>query len=176
LLPYQRQSEAVLRDRDISPDSPLTFDTHPADVNKPASQDPMHRSERRAYQSKIATKRSGDILDTDPGSNDFAHPLHILHQISPSWNVWRPHRAVLDLLSRVLRHLKSGMIVQPVGGDGSTPQAPEPKSNDVSTRETLAREMLERIYLNYPDTLQTIQLHERWSTRKSSLIRRDDGW
>ncbi|OAX44042.1 hypothetical protein K503DRAFT_579847 [Rhizopogon vinicolor AM-OR11-026] len=175
LLPYQRQSEAVLRDRDVSPDSPLTFDIDPADVSKPASQAPMHRSERRAYQSKVASKRSGDMLDTDPTSDDFAHPLHILHQISPSWDVWRPHRAVLDLLSRVLRHLKSGMTIQPVGGDSSTPQVLDPKS-DPFTRETLAREMLERIYLNYPDTIQTIQLHERWSTRKSSLTKRDSGW
>lgn len=176
LLPYQRQSEAVLRDRDISPDSPLTFDINPADVSKPASQAPMHRSERRAYQSKIATKRSGDMLDTDPASHDFAHPLHVLHQISPSWDVWRPHRAVMDLLSGVLRHLKSGMTVQPVGDNSSTPQAPDPKSNDIFTRETLAREMLERIYLNCPDTIQAIHLHERWSTRKSSLTKQDDGW
>lgn len=176
LLPYQRQSEAVLRNRDISPDSPLTFDIDPADVSKPASQAPMHRSERRAYQSKLANKRSGDILDTDPASDDFAHPLHILHQISPSWNVWRPHRAVLDLLSRVLRHLKSGLTIQPVRGNNSTPQAPDPNSNDPFTRETLAREMVERIYVDYPNTIQTIHRHERWSTRKSSLIKRDDGW
>jgi len=175
LLPYQRQSEAVLRDRDTSPDSPLTFDINPADVSKPASQAPMYRGERRAYQSKLATKRSGDMLDTDPASDDFAHPLHILHQISPSWDIWRPHHAVLDLLSGVLRHLKSGTTVQPVGGR-STPQLPDPKSNEGFTRETLAREMLERIFLNYPDTIQTIQLHERWGSRKSSLKRRDDGW
>ncbi|KAG1755441.1 hypothetical protein EDB19DRAFT_1823036 [Suillus lakei] len=176
LLPYQRQSEAMLRDRDLSPDSPLTFDISPADVSKPASQSPMHRSERRAYQSKIATKRSGDALEMDPTSDDFAHPLHVLHQISPSWNVWRPHRAVLDLLSGVLCHLGSGMPVQPVGDNNSAPQALGPNSDDVFTRGKLAREMLDRIYLNYPDTIQAIRLHERWTARKSSLTRQDDGW
>ncbi|KAG1815661.1 uncharacterized protein BJ212DRAFT_1272581 [Suillus subaureus] len=176
LLPYQRQSEGVLRDRDLSPDSPLTFDVSPADVSKPVSQSPMHRSERRAYQSKVATKRSGDALEMDPTSDDFAHPLHILHQISPSWNVWRPHRAVLDLLSGVLRHLESGTPVQPVGDRSSAPQALEPNSGGGFTRGYLAREMLDRIYLNYPDTIQAIRLHERWTARKSSLTRQDDGW
>ncbi|KAG2156308.1 hypothetical protein DEU56DRAFT_723661 [Suillus clintonianus] len=176
LLPYQRQSEAVLRNRDKSPDSPLTFDNNPADVSKPASQSPMHRSERRAYQSKVATRRSGDELEMDPASDDFAHPLHILHQISPSWNVWRPHRAVLDLLSGVLRHLGSGTPVQPVGDRSSAPQALDPDSDDVFTRGKLAREMLDRIYLNYPDTAECIRIHERWTARKSSLGRLDDGW
>jgi pentatricopeptide repeat protein len=176
LLPFERQSEGVLRDRNLSPDSPLTFDVTPADVSKPASQSPMHRSERRAYQSKVATKRSGDALEMDPTSDDFAHPLHVLHQISPSWNVWRPHRAVLDLLSGVLRHLGSGMPVQPVGDHSSTPQALDPDSDDAFTRGNLAREMFDRIHLNYPDTIQAIRLHERWTARKSSLTRQDDGW
>ncbi|KAG1892187.1 hypothetical protein F4604DRAFT_1672263 [Suillus subluteus] len=176
LLPYQRQSEGVLRDRDLSPDSPLTFDVSPADVSKPVSQSPMHRSGRRAYQSKVATKRSGNALEMDPTSDDFAHPLHILHQLSPSWNVWRPHRAVLDLLSGVLRHLESGTPVQPVGAHSSAPQALDPNSGDGFTRGYLAREMLDRIYLNYPDTIQSIRLHERWTARKSSLTRQDDGW
>ncbi|KAG2155047.1 uncharacterized protein EDB93DRAFT_131091 [Suillus bovinus] len=172
LLPYQRQSEGVQRDRDLSPDSPLTFDTNPADINKPVSQSPMHRSERRAYQSKVATKRSGDALEMDPTSDDFAHPLHILHQISPSWDVWRPHRAVLALLSGVLRHLESGMFVQPMGDRSSAPQA----LDNAFTRGNLAREMLDRIYHSYPDTIQTIRLHERRIARKSSLTRQDDGW
>ncbi|KAG2369707.1 hypothetical protein BDR07DRAFT_1388159 [Suillus spraguei] len=131
------RSENVLRDRDLSPNSPLTFDVSPPDS-------PMHRSERRAYQSKMATKRSGDVLAIDPTSDDFAHPLHILHQISPSWDVWRPHR--------VLRHLGSGIPVQP---------ALEPNSDNDFTRGYLAGEILDRIYLNYPDT--------RW-------VREDDGW
>lgn len=176
LLPYQRQSENMLHDRDLSPNSPLTFDVSPPDVSKPASQSPMHRSERRAYQSKMATKRSGDMLAIDPTSDDFAHPLHILHQISPSWDVWRPHRAVLDLLSGVLRHLGSGIPVQPVGERSSAPQALEPNSDDDFTRGYLAGEILDRIYLNYPDTVQTIRLYERWVVRKSSLKREDDGW
>ncbi|KAG0709887.1 hypothetical protein DFH29DRAFT_20150 [Suillus ampliporus] len=176
LLPYQRQSEAVLRGRDVSPDSPLTFDISPADVSQPASQSPMHRSERRAYQSKVATKRSGDALEMDPASDDFAHPLHVLHQISPSWNIWRPHRAVLNLLSGVLRHLGSGMIVQPVGELSSAPQALDPNSDDVFTRGKPPQETLSRIYHNYPDTIQAIRLHERWATRKSSLTQLDDGW
>ncbi|KAG1752534.1 uncharacterized protein EDB91DRAFT_1077902 [Suillus paluster] len=176
LLPYQRQSEAVLRGRDLSPDSPLTFDISPADVSQPASQSPMHRSERRAYQSKVATKRSGDALEMGPASDDFAHPLHVLHQISPSWNVWRPHRALLDLLSGVLRHLGSGMTIQPVGDRNSAPQELDPDSEEVFTRGKLPREMLDRIYLNYPDTIQTIRLHERWTTRKSSLTQLDNGW
>lgn len=176
LLPYQRQSEAVLRERGLFPDSLFAFDTKPADVSKPVSQSPMHRSERRAYQSKMATKRSGDALEMDPTSDDFAHPLHILHQISPSWNVWRPHRAVLVLLSGVLRHLESGMFVQPMGDRSSAPQALDPDSDDAFTRGNLAREMLDRIYLNYPDTIHAIRLHERWIARKSSLTTQDDGW
>jgi hypothetical protein len=174
LLPFERQSESVLHDRDSSPDSPLTFDVTPADVSKPASQSPMHRSGRRAYQSKVAAKKSGNTLEMDPTSDDFAHPLHVLNQISPSWNIWSPHRAVLDLLSGVLRHLESGMPVQPVRDHSSAPQAPDPE--DAFTRGNLAREMFDRILFKYPDTIHAIRLHERWISRKSSLTRQDDGW
>lgn len=176
LLPFERQSNGAPRDRNPSPKTPLTFDDTPSDVNKPASQSPMHRSERRAYQSKVATKKFGDRLEMDPTSDDFAHPLHVLHQISPSWNAWRPHYTVLDLLSGVLRHLGSGMPVQPVGGHSSAPQALDPDSDDAFTRENLAREMFNHIHLKYPDTVETIRLYARRKSRKSALKRLDDGW
>lgn len=176
LLPFERHGKRANRKRNLSPKSPLTFDDTPSSVDKPASQSPMHRSERRAYQSKLAAKKFSDELEMDLTSDDFAHPLHVLHQISPSWNAWRPHHTVLDLLSGVLRHLGSGMPVQPVGGHSSAPQALDPESDDAFTRGNLAREMFDHIHLKYPDTIEAIRLYERRMARKSALKRRDDGW
>ena len=46
-------------------------------------------------------------------SPDFAHALHIMQQILPSWDVWQPHAAVVTVLMDVLYQLEAGHMIAP---------------------------------------------------------------
>lgn len=172
ILPYQRQSQIVASTRDRFPESPLTFDTAPPDVDRPAAESPLHRQKRRVAAVRLTTKKSGHNMDIDGDPEDFAHPLHILHQILPSWNVWRPHHIILELLASVLRHLQGGRVVQPVGV--SSPQSAG--SDSVVSRAKMASDTLQRIYDDYPSTVRAVLLHERVLSRRNAINRADDGW
>ncbi|KIJ69946.1 hypothetical protein HYDPIDRAFT_77209 [Hydnomerulius pinastri MD-312] len=176
IIPYQRQSESISGTREPSPDSPLTFDLNPPDVDEPASEAPMHRAIRRALTAKVATKKSGSSLDMEgEHQNDFAHPLHILYQILPSWIMWRPHAVTLEVLSKVLRHLQGGRTVQPVTVDGELPKTPS-DSDGYQGKAKDASDTLKRIYSRYPDAVRAVILHERQLSRQSAISRMDDGW
>ncbi|KIJ20386.1 hypothetical protein PAXINDRAFT_127154 [Paxillus involutus ATCC 200175] len=175
LIPFQRQSQVISGTRDQSPGSPLTFDPIPPDAEDPASEAPMHRKERRALAVKIATKKSGSLLDMEEDSTDFAHPLHILHQVIPSWSMWRPHAVTLEVLSRVLRHLQGGRIVQAVTADGAPPTEPQ-YYNDQQSRAKIASDTLRRLYHKYPEAVRAVILHERQQSRLDAISRLDDGW
>ncbi|KAH7887526.1 hypothetical protein F5I97DRAFT_1861056 [Phlebopus sp. FC_14] len=171
ILPYQRQSQIITDSRDRHPDSPLSFDTSPPDPDDRASEAPMHRLKRRAAAVKLSTKKAGDMLDEATGSGDFVHPLHILHQIIPSWNMWRPHTATLEVLARVLRHLQGGRTVQPV-----RPPGVPGKQLDVNAHAKIASGALARIYDKYPQAVRAVTLYERQKSREDAVRRRDDGW
>ncbi|KIL00518.1 hypothetical protein PAXRUDRAFT_821607 [Paxillus rubicundulus Ve08.2h10] len=175
LIPFQRQSQAISGTRDQSPGSPLTFDPIPPDAEEPASEAPMHRKERRALAVKIATKKSGSLLDMEEQSTDFAHPLHILHRVIPSWSMWRPHAATLQVLSRVLRHLQGGRVVQAVTADEAPPTEPQ-YYDDQQSRAKIASDTLRRIYHKYPEAVRAVVLHERQQSRLDAITRLDDGW
>jgi pentatricopeptide repeat-containing protein PET309 len=161
ILPYQAQSMRLLPTRDDKPPTPLTFDENPPQPNTPASSAPLHHTERRAKMSKASYKalhRSIQHIGEDK-SDDFAHPLHILHQISPTWNDWRPHTIVVRVLIMVLDHLESGMVVRPVRAGDDKIMA----TGDTERREAnraAAAEMLARIYENYPQAVSTVRDYE----------------
>ncbi|KAI6152258.1 hypothetical protein BKA82DRAFT_4109040 [Pisolithus tinctorius] len=171
ILPYQCQSLIVASTRDRFPESPLTFDAAPPDVDSPVPESPLHRQKRRVAAVKLVTKRSRHNLDIDGDPDDFAHPLHILHQILPSWNVWRPHHIILELLASVLRHLQGGRVVQPVGVSQQSAG-----SDNVVSRAKMASDTLQRIYDEYPSTVRAVLLHERALSRRNAIKRADDGW
>ncbi|KAF9238758.1 hypothetical protein BU15DRAFT_88216 [Melanogaster broomeanus] len=173
VLPYQRQSE-LSGARNSSPESPYTFDSKPPDLDDPASDSPMGRKKRRVLAVKITTSKSGSRLDMEESSTDFAHPLHILHNVMPSWSTWRPHTVTLKVLSQVLKHLQGGRLVQPVTASNE-PQLPG-TAEDSETRAKIASDILQRIYDNYPDTLRVITLYDRQQSRQDAINRLDDGW
>ncbi|KAG6336584.1 hypothetical protein ID866_2493 [Astraeus odoratus] len=170
ILPYQRQSQVIACVRDPSPDSPLTFDMTLPNVDNPASESRLHSPKRRADAVKLATKKSKHNLDGD--SDDFAHPLHVLHQVLPSWNMWRPHHVILEVLASVLRHLQGGRVVQPVGVTLQLPSDPE----HIASRSRTASDTLRRIYNDYPSTVRAVLLHERAISRQNAISKVDDGW
>jgi len=173
ILPYQRQSLVMASTRDLSPHSPLTLDTAPPAVDIPAPEPPVHNQKRRATAVKLATKKSGHHMDTAGDPDDFAHPLHILHQVLPSWNMWRPHHVILELLGSVLRHLQGGRIVEPVGARLQAPLEPD----ILVSRAKTASDTLRRIYKDYPSTVRAVLLHDRAASRKNAIKKKlDDGW
>ncbi|OBZ76549.1 Protein Rf1, mitochondrial [Grifola frondosa] len=163
ILRYQRQSRQWSLARDETPDSPLLFDLPPKEEDVELDQEPetnpeapLHSLKRRVAAVRMSSKRlPRDLEDSKP--DDFAHPLHVMHQISPSWNVWRPHGATLTVLSEVLTHLSSGRLIQPVRPEYEGEFAETPADiEDLERRTREAGETLGRIYDNYPQTVRII--------------------
>ncbi|KAG5220665.1 Protein Rf [Salix suchowensis] len=113
----------------------LSFDKLPARedlLSEPSEDPPMHSAERRAKaantvfkQIRQASEEETDLFEGDSG--DFAHPLRILHQISPSWNIWAPHNATLSVLLMVLTRLQEGTLMDPCNPKASRWLARTPK-------------------------------------------------
>jgi pentatricopeptide repeat-containing protein PET309 len=172
ILPYQRSSERIDKGRDRSPPTPLSLDTRRS--NRASSDNdafdmplevPLHGA-GRAVAVKTATERLAQIqhaLEDNEHEDDydFAHPLHVLHQISPSWATWRVHRATLSVLLMVLTRLQSGALIEPVTPANVMDDAPP-----VDIRKALmAREMLTRIYRNYPGAVKEVTRFEEQERR-----------
>jgi pentatricopeptide repeat-containing protein PET309 len=157
IIPYERQSERMHKSRDRAPRTPFSPDAPPSVDNGPPEQPlevPLHGT-GRSHAVQTATDRLSQIeetLEDEEYANDFAHPLHILHQISPSWATWKAHGATLSVLLMVISRLDSGALVEPVKPDNVWDQEP-PVDPDTAFK---ARELLNKIYKDYPDTTQAV--------------------
>ncbi|KAI0940149.1 hypothetical protein AcV5_001333 [Taiwanofungus camphoratus] len=161
ILPYKRKLQSISITRDEKPDSPLSMQSAESiDLPPAPPESPLHTRDRRVSSVNVATKRSKPTME-EARPEDFAHPLHILRQISPLWRIWRPHEVTLRVLGDALHHLESGRLIQPIrpGADIDFEQA----ATDVKTlrqRRTLSGEILSRIYNNYPETVQLLRQFE----------------
>ncbi|RDB19851.1 hypothetical protein Hypma_012799 [Hypsizygus marmoreus] len=153
----------IKEERDKRPSTPLLYESASTDVRSTFTKEPPKHSDiRRATVAKLTASKA---FRTDiEGENaeyalDMAHPLHILHQVTPIWAFWRPHVAVLSVFLVALSRLESGTLVKPVGQDEdeTTPADDEPSQ---------AREILNRIYQNYPNTVQAVLDHETRERRR----------
>jgi len=163
LLDTERRAQNVFLSRNTKPSSPLLFKSS-ASLTTETPLDPVERDAgRRSLMIEKATKQMAFInLDgaASEYKHDFAHPLHILHQISPSWGKWRPHKAVLTVLLMVITRLESGHIVHPIrayneGGETTI-------ENDAHQ----ARRVLENIHQNYPDATKAVFKHEAFERHR----------
>lgn len=168
LIPYSRKSLVV---RDLSPESPLVFDVMAPDVDLPASDAPMHRKTRRAKAVRSATKTVGSMLAIPEESTDFAHPLHVLHQVIPGLSMWRPHAVTLQVLSSVLGQLQRGRLVQPIRAANAPPATSQNHPDSQCPSATL-----QRIYRNYPEAVRAVLLHERGQARREAIQRLPKQW
>ncbi|KAI0720334.1 hypothetical protein C8T65DRAFT_725053 [Cerioporus squamosus] len=173
ILRYQRQSRRHLeRERDMHPMSPLTLDLPPpeeGDLPPHRPEAPLHSAERRKAAAERSTRRlrNWESLD-DRAAEDFAHPLHLLHTMSPLWNTWRPHGATLVMLGRVISHLKSGRLVQAVQPDSDTEfEQMAVDAEEVRKRMEAAGLVLGEIYDHFPETVKLVREYE--------LMRRTSG-
>ncbi|KAK7676887.1 hypothetical protein QCA50_020143 [Cerrena zonata] len=123
------------------------------------SEGALHNARRRSGRVEYHSTKSKRRWEKQK-PEDFAHPLHILYQLSPAWNIWRPHNTVLQLLGLVLRHLRRGGIIKPIhkpGQKGLRLSILEENDTDVMTmREQEAAEMYDRIVENYPLTYKAV--------------------
>ncbi|KAF5387886.1 hypothetical protein D9615_000625 [Tricholomella constricta] len=160
LIPFQELSARSDQPRDRGPGSPLVSDLHTEKdedlIEEAPGEPPKHRADRRVLASKIATSRTARMegWDAEEHGSDLAHHLHILQQISPSWATWRPHSAALTVLLTSINRLNAGMLVKPIlANDG------DEVDTDADERPE-AREMLNRLYSNYPKTVGVVLDHE----------------
>jgi hypothetical protein len=157
IIPYERQSERIRKGRDRAPRTPFSSDA-PPNVDDGMPKQPLEvprHGKGREHAVRTATVKLSQIeesLEDEAYADDFAHPLHILHQISPSWTTWKAHSATLSVLLMVLSRLQSGALVEPVISDNVWDREP-PVDPDTGLK---ARELLNRIYKDYPDTSQAV--------------------
>ncbi len=166
ILRYQRQSrQQATRERDTHPSSPLLLDLPPAeegDLPPPAPEAPLHSAVRRKSASyKLARRLRFQGSIEEKGAEDFAHPLHLLHTMSPVWNTWRPHGAALVLLGRVLEHLKSGWLVQAVRPEVDVDfEQAAVDAAEIARRSEAAGRVLGEIHDRFPETLLLVHEYE----------------
>ena len=168
ILPYQRESERVRKERDRKPLTPLTSETPQPSSDDGESETPLELRFRGAavpLSVRASTARMGLIelvMDEEEHADDFAHPLHVLHQISPSWSTWKIHRATLSVLLMVASRLESGALIEPVASNNVMDD-----SQPVDIEKALkARQILNQIYKNYPNTVQAIMDFEVTEKRR----------
>ena len=179
ILRYQHQSRRELeRGRDPHPTSPLTLDLPPpeeGDLPPHRPEAPLHTPARRTAAAERSTRRLRNRLAylEEKGSEDFVHPLVILHTMSPLWNTWRPHGATLVLLGRVLAHFRSGRLVQAVQPETDSEFVQSAiDAEEIRKRTEAAGVMLGEIYELFPRTVPLVTEYELM--RRTSAHRYND--
>ncbi|KAH8094856.1 hypothetical protein BXZ70DRAFT_946360 [Cristinia sonorae] len=174
-----RKDSSTPSPRHTTPSSPLLADLPPEfqeTRDLPLSEPPMRHRRRRATGSVPLMRKKAKAWMLDVSQGDFAHPLHILHSISPGWNLWRPHNHTLYLLGRTLAHLQSGHLVQPVQHDvdpgALRDELRATSMEELERRREEANEILNVIYTNFPDTAAVVLEWERLNSTRVGRGRR----
>lgn len=164
ILPYQEQAKTILRTRSEDVKSPLLYDDE-EDIQEKLDE-PVVDHALRNGRERARVVRSLSRRDIQPGEpDDFAHELHVMQQISPLWNIWRPHSITLSILSRVLERLHSGRPIKALKSPSEDPEAQEELNSDEQAQMKFARDILNRINANYPRAVQVVQ---GWEYRQQS--------
>ncbi|KAF8622163.1 hypothetical protein AX15_007281 [Amanita polypyramis BW_CC] len=132
----------------------------------------VSEAERRRAKPKVsgsARKLSSlnpEIASALFGDDNAARPLQLLRHIAPNWNIWRPHCAVLKLLTMIMARLDSGHPIDPIRYDDSS----SPWNDNIDPVVTLerqrqARELLKRIHQNYPETVRMVTAYDNMRRR-----------
>ncbi|TCD67565.1 hypothetical protein EIP91_012262 [Steccherinum ochraceum] len=175
ILP-NRQQTTTPSPRDTQPQSPLLEDLPEAYVEHrdlPEDESPMHVVRRRAArQLLIGHKAKRWMMAFDKG--DYAHPLYILHSISPGWSIWRPHNSTMYVLGGALSHLHAGGSIQAVHSyeEGIRKQVRATSEEELQERREKAARALHHIYNHCPETVATILEWQRWQRSKNERKRR----
>ncbi|KLO05347.1 hypothetical protein SCHPADRAFT_1002962 [Schizopora paradoxa] len=161
ILKYKSQAEFKSRERPEEVDSPLLF-TSERDAEAALSEPPIP-NDRAAGRRAVLVARTRHLeIPRNEDEADYAHDLQVLQQISPAWNIWRPHNATLSVLSDTLNRLESGRLLEQ-----ST------QSDDPNAEMQEAIDLARRIHETYPQTVDYIHSWERrnrYSRRRSQFF------
>ena len=108
------------------------------------------------------------------GRPDFAHPLHVLQSILPTWNTWQPHAAVVTLLRDILVQLEAGHMIPPIPprrfGDapGSTTW------QGIESEAEAAKTLLGNLYASCPRAVRLVREYEYRMRVRQELARMVD--
>ncbi|THH20570.1 hypothetical protein EUX98_g8557 [Antrodiella citrinella] len=168
-----RRDTIVTSPRDTNPLSPLLSELREEFLETrdlPHHETPLGRTRERAALAGLIGKKVQPWM-TDLSSSDFAHPLHILHHVSPGWNIWRPHNQTLYLLGRALHHMHNGKPIQPIRPgedyDAVNLRSQPTSMEELEARREEARASLSRIYDNFPEAAATVLDFERWQQSRT---------
>jgi len=166
LLYHLDMTQSIVWDRDLKPKDPFSYNDTELDAWTPFRHDTYAQMEGRAKQrtqrakmlkprirsgaaeqfiAEAATRRrqaadaKGECMDEE----NFVHDLHILHQVSASWRLWRPHQRILKVLQIALKRLERGTPVLP----HYPPGVPRNRDLDVYFTET--------VYQIYAEVMKT---------------------
>ncbi|KAI0268132.1 hypothetical protein BC834DRAFT_968352 [Gloeopeniophorella convolvens] len=125
-------------------------------VDAPALPRDASAAERAAAVARARLLRIGADVGVGAGRGDeraaapdFAHPLHVLQQILPSWSAWRPHAAVVALLA------------DQRGAEALLGDAPlAPGWHGAESEAAAARGVLARIHAACPRAVAVVMEHE----------------
>ncbi|KAG8769187.1 hypothetical protein FRC12_005117 [Ceratobasidium sp. 428] len=147
LLPYSQYIDRAIRTRNRTSPSLLAED----EEKKPKTDNEttIIKPRERTRIMRSLTERGVDSMleeeETDP--TDMVQSLHILHQISPAYNLWTPHERTLVELAMAARRLKRGLMVT-----ARRPASQEPSpANEVHSEAAYA--ILDRIKQGSPNAL-----------------------
>lgn len=164
ILPLRDSIKSMQTDRPREPTTPLLTDSIPfndADPSLPQPQPPLHAAERRAEIARRTRKQRPYEAEATNEEQDFVHDLHLLRRLSPMWNSWQPHVATVSLLTDTFEHLQSGNIVRPVQ-PRSAAAAPPPTAEEIEEHSIQAQEVLDRIYVAFPRTVDLVLRFAEW--------------
>lgn len=147
LIPYSQYTDRAVRARNRQSPTLLTEDE--LEKTDKESQVTTVKPRERARVMRALSQRGVDSMleeeETDP--TDMIQSLHILHQLSPTQNLWTPHERTLIELAAAARQLKRGFLITPRGPAGQQPTPTEETHSDA------AYAVLDRIKQQCPNAL-----------------------
>ncbi|EJU06354.1 hypothetical protein DACRYDRAFT_113071 [Dacryopinax primogenitus] len=158
ILRYQGESERLMRERNMHPASPFIFDG-------PKDPEELERLDHRtsgAKERRIVVKTTERRVPF-PGHDikgeqqmqsveDLIHSLHILHQVSPAWHLWKPFPYLLRVLGKFLtRDDEDDSVNLGLSAGGASD------------------ELMQRIYTTYPGAVAAVVSNQHKLDRKRSI-------
>ncbi|KAJ1308899.1 hypothetical protein OPQ81_004586 [Rhizoctonia solani] len=149
LIPYSQFTDRAIKTRNRKSPSLLTEEPNTqVTPNNHESQLTLVKPRERARVMRSLTERGvAHLLEDEQGDpNDVVYSLHILHQMSPTQNLWVPHQRTLVELATAAQRLKRGLMVTPRRALGDEAPTEEVRSDE-------AYAILDRIKQEYPNAL-----------------------
>lgn len=108
------------------------------------------------------------------GRPDFAHPLHVLQSILPTWNAWQPHAAVVTLLRDVLIQLEARHMIPPIPPRRFGDAAGSTTWQGVESEAEAAKTLLGNLHASCPRAVRLVREYEYRMRVRQELARMVD--